>query len=248
MKFYSNILMDTFPSDSGGDYPYVSSLALEVLKNNGINNSRDFVNNVSEEKELKVVSDLLSKIDGEAYVISSSEIIFPIGSRTHYFIINNDANILDIFNWAYPFASYEDSLEVVISKNDSSSDISRSNPYDSDFYFSKFSGQNMPLILWGAFRAIFKGDHIIGRYYKRDIERIFRIYKRDEGLDKREVVSKTFAIAVKSLQKNGYLVVGTREPTDKGIVRSLELERDWGRKETSEKFKHFEEILRQARG
>lgn len=248
MQYSSDILIDKFPYEYDSKLSYVGKLASEVLKQNDIRSDDNFVDNISEDKELKSVLDMFSRVDGEAYIVKSVEVIFPIGARNHYFIINSRANILDIFSWAYPFLSYNNDLDIIMSKDDSSADIYRSNPYDSDFYFSKFSDENMPLILWATFRAIFKGNNIIGRNYKKDIDRIFKLYKREEDLSKRDVVSRTFAIAVKSLQKNGFIEVGTRIPTDKGIVRSLELEREWGKEETSIKFKHFEEILKQARG
>ena len=60
----------------------------------------------------------------------------------------------------------------------------------------------------------------------------------------RATLGRAFAICTKSLQKNGYLRVGTATPTKKGVDRSLEMAE---MPETKAKLSKYEEILSLAR-
>lgn len=238
MILNQNILLERFPD---GD-SVLDIFIRRELANYDIKSSKDS-KRITSEIELLCLKGLLSHFtDNQYYIIKTNEIKMPIGTRAHYFIMNKDGAILDVFAWLYSALEYE-GPEVVFEVNSE-----RANPAPKNSEVSLFSEENMPLILWTTVRAIFLNKRELSRSYKKDIAKIYKEYQKKDGSNPSQTISRIFAIAVKTLQKRGYLKEGTRQPTKLGRERSNELETMWGLDGTRSRLRHFEEILRQGRG
>lgn len=206
-------------------------------------NSRE----VSETKILTFLTDILESKLLEDYrpTIVSQETwtLFPERARIkhYYFLCDGTSSVIDLFAWKLdsPLNYKDPTMEKYTPSV-------RSNPFDENYYYS----DTTPIVLWMSVRAIFVGNESKRKGETRNafINRIYRQRKRNEGLSRKETLSKMYAISVSSLQKKGYLKSGTRFATEEGHIRGLEQAEYLGEKAFDDYFKDFEEIVKLSRG
>ncbi len=110
------------------------------------------------------------------------------------------------------------------------------------------SDREVPAVIWTTTRSIFLNNHKRKHTETIDdfINRVFDEYA-NEGIDKSDALSRSFAIATKSVQDKGLIEKGTQVPTHLGIEWGKMYEREVGTREFDRRFTEFQAILRLAK-
>ncbi len=166
----------------------------------------------------------------------------------HYFLYYPDSGeIIDLLQWVadVPYST-DTGIDIISSNSSGTSSGARSNPYDPDTY----SSDQTPLILWIAVRSVFlMGEPRRAKESTHSyITRLFRLHKIRDGETRKDSVGRAYAIAIKTLQKKGYLKKGKRSATKKGLEQGMFLIETLGSDEIERRFHEFEEILNLSQG
>ncbi len=163
----------------------------------------------------------------------------------HYFIYEKNSGYpIDLLYWVADIPFSHTGFQLYDSATKSFQP--RNNPYDPKTY----SSDQTPLILWMAVRSVFlKG---IPKEPKETthayITRLFRYHKMNGDETRKESVGRAYAIAIKTLQKKGFLKKGKRTATKKGIEQGEILLESLGYGEIKRRFQEFEKIINLSQG
>jgi hypothetical protein len=172
-------------------------------------------------------NDNLEIIKGKVYYV-------PFGFLDFAYIMVDDF-IFSPFSFLLQLDKNEFYEEEVIDFEKVSTGL-RKNPISTERY--------LPPLVWLTVRSVFLDKNKLGRSYKKEIGEIYDIVYWD--MSREEAISRAFAIAISSLQKNKLLKKGTMELTKKGVKRSKELSKIY-EDSFDKKYKEYEEILRQGK-
>jgi hypothetical protein len=192
-----------------------------------VNQKVDLVKMLESFSKVIEFKDSLEIIKGKVYYV-------PFGLLDFAYILV-DGFVFNPFSFLLQLDKTELYEEEIIDVEKTTTDL-RQNPIDKDRY--------LPTIVWLTVRSIFLDKNKLGRNYKKGISEIYDIVYFD--ISREEAISRAFAIAVSSLQKNKFLKKGTIDLTKKGEKRSKELSRI-NENSLEKKYKEYEEILRQGK-